>query len=226
MSDIDILTGSTERHLTDLHSGQAEGAMLVHQDIVVPLTELQQNAAASGFDLRLCSGFRSFDRQLHIWNAKLSGLRPVVDDRGALINLDLLSPWQQIQAVMRWSALPGASRHHWGTDIDIYDRAAMPADYQLQLIPAEVEGQGMFAPMHDWLDEKLADQGFYRPYGTDTGGVAPERWHISYRPLAQTFAQRLTAEVLEQRLQGTELLLLDVVLDHLDEILQRYIQVD
>ncbi|MDA9826022.1 M15 family metallopeptidase [Porticoccaceae bacterium] len=226
MSDIDILTGSTERHLTDLHSGQAEGAMLVHQDIVVPLTELQQNAAASGFDLRLCSGFRSFDRQLHIWNAKLSGLRPVVDDRGALINLDLLSPWQQIQAVMRWSALPGASRHHWGTDIDIYDRAAMPADYQLQLIPAEVEGQGMFAPMHDWLDEKLADQGFYRPYGTDTGGVAPERWHISYRPLAQTFAQGLTAEVLEQRLQGTELLLLDVVLDHLDEILQRYIQVD
>ncbi len=226
MSDIDILTGSTERHLTDLHSGQAEGAMLVHQDIVVPLTELQQNAAASGFDLRLCSGFRSFDRQLHIWNAKLSGLRPVVDDRGALINLELLSPWQQIQAVMRWSALPGASRHHWGTDIDIYDRAAMPADYQLQLIPAEVEGQGMFAPMHDWLDEKLADQGFYRPYGTDTGGVAPERWHISYRPLAQTFAQRLTAEVLEQRLQGTELLLLDVVLDHLDEILQRYIQVD
>lgn len=226
MSDIDILTGSTERHLTDLHSGQAEGAMLVHQDIVVPLTELQQNAAASGFDLRLCSGFRSFDRQLHIWNAKLSGLRPVVDDRGALINLELLSPWQQIQAVMRWSALPGASRHHWGTDIDIYDRAAMPADYQLHLIPAEVEGQGMFAPMHDWLDEKLADQGFYRPYGTDTGGVAPERWHISYRPLAQTFAQGLTAEVLEQRLQGTELLLLDVVLDHLDEILQRYIQVD
>lgn len=226
MSDIDILTGSTERHLTDLHSGQAEGAMLVHQDIVVPLTELQQNAAASGFDLRLCSGFRSFDRQLHIWNAKLSCLRPVVDDRGALINLELLSPWQQIQAVMRWSALPGASRHHWGTDIDIYDRAAMPADYQLQLIPAEVEGQGMFAPMHDWLDEKLADQGFYRPYGTDTGGVAPERWHISYRPLAQTFAQGLTAEVLEQRLQGTELLLLDVVLDHLDEILQRYIQVD
>ena len=226
MSDIDILTGSTERHLTDLHSGQAEGAMLVHQDIVVPLTELQQNAAAAGFDLRLCSGFRSFDRQLHIWNAKLSGLRPVVDDRGALINLDLLSPWQQIQAVMRWSALPGASRHHWGTDIDIYDRAAMPADYQLQLIPAEVEGQGMFAPLHDWLDEKLADQGFYRPYGTDTGGVAPERWHISYRPLAQTFAQGLTAEVLEQRLQGTELLLLDVVLDHLDEILQRYIQVD
>ena len=102
----------------------------------------------------------------------------------------------------------------------------MPEDYQLQLVPAEVEGQGLFAPMHNWLDDKLADRGFYRPYGTDTGGIAPERWHISYRPLAQTFAEGLTAEVLTQRLQGTELLLLDVVLEHLDEIMQRYIQVD
>jgi LAS superfamily LD-carboxypeptidase LdcB len=226
MNDIDILTGSTQRHLTDLYAGQADAVMLVHQDIVAPLTELQQNAAAAGFDLRLCSGFRSFDRQLHIWNAKLSGLRPVVDDNGSSVDLERLSPWQQIQAVMRWSALPGASRHHWGTDIDIYDSSAMPADYQLQLIPAEVEGQGMFAPMHNWLDSRLADQGFYRPYGSDTGGIAPERWHISYRPLAQSFAQRLTPEVLQQRLQNTELLLLDVVLEHLDEIMQRYIQVD
>ena len=226
MNDTDIITGSTQRHLTDLHSGQADTAMLVHRDLVVPLTELQQSASTAGFDLRLCSGFRSFDRQLHIWNAKLSGLRPVVDQSGAAIDLERLSPWQQIQAVMRWSALPGASRHHWGTDFDIYDRAAMPEDYQLQLVPAEVEGQGLFAPMHNWLDDKLADRGFYRPYGTDTGGIAPERWHISYRPLAQTFAEGLTAEVLTQRLQGTELLLLDVVLEHLDEIMQRYIQVD
>lgn len=226
MNDTDIITGSTQRHLTDLHSGQADTAMLVHRDLVVPLTELQQSASTAGFDLRLCSGYRSFDRQLHIWNAKLSGLRPVVDQSGAAIDLERLSPWQQIQAVMRWSALPGASRHHWGTDFDIYDRAAMPEDYQLQLAPAEVEGQGLFAPMHNWLDDKLADRGFYRPYGTDTGGIAPERWHISYRPLAQTFAEGLTAEVLTQRLQGTELLLLDVVLEHLDEIMQRYIQVD
>ena len=226
MNDTDIITGSTQRHLTDLHSGQADTAMLVHRDLVVPLTELQQSAAAAGFDLRLCSGFRSFDRQLHIWNAKLSGLRPVIDQAGAVVDLDRLSPWQQIQAVMRWSALPGASRHHWGTDFDIYDRAAMPADYQLQLVPAEVEGQGLFAPMHNWLDDKLADWGFYRPYGADTGGIAPERWHISYRPLAQSFAEGLTAEVLAQRLRGTELLLLDVVLEHLDEIMQRYIQVD
>ena len=49
MNDIDVLTGSTQRHLTDLCAGQADAVMLVHQDIVAPLTELQQNAAAAGF---------------------------------------------------------------------------------------------------------------------------------------------------------------------------------
>ena len=48
--------------------------------------------------------------------------------------------------------LPGASRHHWGHDVDIYDAAAMPEGYQIQLTPEEVEGAGIFAPMHDWLD--------------------------------------------------------------------------
>lgn len=226
MNDIDILTGSTKRHLTDLHGGMGDRAsMLVHRDILAPLVELQGRATTAGFDLRLCSGFRSYERQMHIWNAKLSGLRPVVNEAGTAIDLELLSPWEQIQAVMRWSALPGASRHHWGTDVDIYDAAAMPEGYQLQLTPEEVEGQGIFAPMHNWLDTELEDIGFYRPYGLDTGGVAPERWHISYRPLAQIYAQNFTAEILEQRLRNSELLLLDVVLDHLEEIMQRYINV-
>ena len=226
MNDIDILTGSTERHLTDLHADIGDrAAMLVHRDILAPLLELQSRATEAGFDLRLCSGFRSYERQMHIWNAKLSGLRPVVDEAGTAIDLELLSPWEQIQAVMRWSALPGASRHHWGTDVDIYDASAMPVGYQLQLTPEEVEGQGIFAPMHDWLDTELKDLDFYRPYGSDTGGVAPERWHISYRPLAQTYAHNFTTELLEQRLLNSKLLLLDVVLDHLEEIMQRYIAV-
>ncbi|MDP6197977.1 MAG: M15 family metallopeptidase [Porticoccaceae bacterium] len=227
MNDLDLLTGSTERHLVDLNAstGNTEPAVMVHHQVVAPLSELQARAADAGFHLKLCSGFRSFERQVHIWNNKLSGLRPVLDAAGAVIDLDTLTPWQQIQAVLRWSALPGASRHHWGTDMDIYDASAMPDGYQIQLIPDEVEGQGMFAAMHDWLDNELGNCGFYRPYAKDLGGIAPERWHISYRPLADEYAQQLTTEVLRQRLQGTEILMLDQVLEHLDEIMQRYVRV-
>ena len=214
------LTGCTQSHLVDW-----SGA-LVHGAVVEPLNSLCQQAAQNGFDLRLCSSFRSFDRQLIIWNHKLSGLRPVFDDSGARLDLTQLSEWQQIQAVMRWSALPGASRHHWGTDFDIYDAAAVDADYQIQLVPEEVEGSGVFAPFHDWLDSSvLASADFYRPYAQDLGGIAPERWHISYRPVAEIYAAQLTVEVLAERLASADLVYKETVLARLDELFQRYISV-
>jgi LAS superfamily LD-carboxypeptidase LdcB len=224
MADHDILTGSTERHLRRLNPAQS---IMIHAQVVEPFVALQTQAAKQGFDLQICSGFRSFERQLHIWNGKLSGLRPVVDKAGNPIVLEALSPWDQIQAVLRWSALPGASRHHWGTDFDVYDAAAMPEGYQIQLTPEEVEGAGIFAPMHDWLDRSFDGDslGFYRPYGTDKGGVAPERWHLSYAPIADIYAREHSADVIAERLAGSELLLLDVVLENLDEIVRRFVQV-
>ena len=106
------------------------------------LWQLRALAGKQGFDLRICSSFRSFERQLAIWNNKASGLRPVLDDSGAEININQLGEWQQAQAILRWSALPGASRHHWGTDFDIYDASAIDSDYRIQLTPEEVEGEG------------------------------------------------------------------------------------
>ena len=224
MADHDILTGSTERHLRRLNPAQP---IMIHAQVVEPFVALQAQAAKQGFDLQICSGFRSFERQLHIWNGKLSGLRPVVDKAGNPIVLEALSPWDQIQAVLRWSALPGASRHHWGTDFDVYDAAAMHEGYQIQLTPEEVEGAGIFAPMHDWLDRSFDGDslGFYRPYGTDKGGVAPERWHLSYAPIADIYAREHSADVIAERLACSELLLLDVVLENLDEIVRRFVQV-
>ena len=224
MADHDILTGSTERHLRRLNPAQP---IMIHAQVVEPFVALQAQSATQGFDLQICSGFRSFERQLHIWNGKLSGLRPVVDKAGNPIVLEALSPWDQIQAVLRWSALPGASRHHWGTDFDVYDAAAMPEGYQIQLTPEEVEGAGIFAPMHDWLDRSFDGDslGFYRPYGTDKGGVAPERWHLSYAPIADIYAREHSADVIAERLAGSELLLLDMVLENLDEIVRRFVQV-
>jgi LAS superfamily LD-carboxypeptidase LdcB len=219
--DTERLTGSTETHLVTW------SGLLVHDAVVGPLTNLCQQAAQRGFDLQLCSSFRSFDRQLKIWNDKISGLRPVYDDSGARLDLTQLTEWQQIQAVMRWSALPGASRHHWGTDFDIYDGAAVDANYQIQLVPEEVEGSGVFAPFHDWLDSTvLAAAGFYRPYSKDLGGIAPERWHISYRPVAKNYAAQLTVEVLAERLASADIVHRETVLEHLDELFQRYIYVE
>jgi len=233
----DQLTGSTQTHLVEWDGVPLQSTtrnyFLVHSDVVEPLTALCQRAAEQGFELRLCSSFRSFERQLKIWNDKIKGLRPVYDDRGVQLDMTELSEWQQVQAVMRWSALPGASRHHWGTDFDIYDSAAVASDYQVQLVPEEVENGGPFAPMHDWLDtvfgtgtgDSGAGTDFYRPYAEDRGGIAPERWHISYRPLADIFVAQLTVDLLAHRLSTADLALKETVLANLDELYTRYIHV-
>jgi LAS superfamily LD-carboxypeptidase LdcB len=220
---------------TELLLGLDESAMimldgiLVHQDIVAPLISLKAAAASSGFELRIASGFRGFERQLAIWNAKAAGERMLLDDAGLVLDWASLSESELMAAILRWSALPGASRHHWGTDIDVYDAAAVASDYQVQLTPAEVSDEGVFGPFHKWLDGEFAagrGDGFFRPYNIDRGGIAPERWHLSYAPLAAFCDFALQAEVLQQALQRREdLRLKDVILRELPHIYRQYIAV-
>ncbi len=203
-------------------------ACRVHRQMLDPLLFLAQRATSAGFILKVASSYRSFERQLLIWNNKARGLRPVLNDTGQAIDINLLSARDKVFAILRWSALPGASRHHWGTDIDVYDGSRIAADYQLQLTVAETQGDGPFAEFHHWLSDELVQgsSGFFRPYAQDRGGIAPEPWHLSYAPLATFFSQHLTQAVLCQQLEQTDLALKQTVLDNLDEIYQRFIRIE
>lgn len=203
-------------------------AVPVHSGIVKSFLLLQQRARTQGFELTIASGYRSFERQLLIWNEKVSGNRPVYDDAGKQVDLSDLEPWQQVQAILRWSALPGTSRHHWGTDIDVFDRAAVPADYRVQLSQDEVADDGPFGRFHLWLDQQIAKndaEGFFRPYNEDRGGVSPERWHLSYGPLAAPLQNAFDKNALVSILQQESIMLGDTVIAHLDEIITRYVTI-
>lgn len=139
-----------------------------------------------------------------IWNGKFHGQRPLLDRQSRPIDALTLATGARCEAILHWSALPGASRHHWGTDLDIFDPDLLPAGARLQLTPEEYLPGGYFAPLTRWLDRHLADYGFFRPYAHDRGGVAVEPWHISYRPLADRAAQALTPAVLLQAWRGQE----------------------
>lgn len=215
------LFGCDEGHLC-----LVEGNIQLHSELLAPWKALVAAARAKGFDLAIASGFRSFVRQGGIWNAKLSGQRPVLDDNSCPIEIGSLSPLEKVHRVMRWSALPGASRHHWGTDMDIYDRGAVSADYVLQLVPEEYEGAGPFAPMMIWLRKYLGEQpasGFFFPYQQDSGGVMPEPWHLSYRPLADRFQQQWSLAGLRVLIENSDLLEKNTILAHLDSLYHRYI---
>ncbi len=202
------------------------GGASVHRDIALPWRNLQASAARAGFTLTAASAYRDYDRQLQIWNDKASGLRPVFDDDGHPVPMAQLDDTARLFAILRFSALPGASRHHWGTDLDVYDRAAVDSDYAVQLTATEVEHPGPFAPLHDWLDQQIANacsEGFYRPY-CGQNALAAERWHLSHRPTAGAFASALDAKRLFEHYQQAEgLALRESVLDNFDLIYRDYI---
>jgi LAS superfamily LD-carboxypeptidase LdcB len=219
------LVGQSETHLCSAEDAQMLGAR-VHRDVVESFSQLRAAAAAEGFDLAIDSGFRGFERQLSIWNRKATGHLAVLDGQARPLDTSRLDPRELVFAILRWSALPGASRHHWGTDLDVYDRAAKPPGYEIQLIPGEVEAGGMFAPLHEWLDRRIADRtafGFFRPYDRDRQGVAPERWHLSFAPIAATYLRLLTVDLLRETLEHADLGLKDVVIGHLPEIYRRFV---
>lgn len=221
LPDFDLV-GENDQDLISYPKDNAK----IHSQVLTPLIDLIAKARAAGFDLRVASGFRSFERQLLIWNSKANGLRPVLDETGQPIDISLLSDDEKLFAVLRWSALPGASRHHWGTDIDVYDASGISDDYQLQLTVEETEGDGPFAEFHRWLSQELErnPHEFYRPYVAGVGSISPEPWHLSYAPLANLFATQLTEDVLRVKLQATDIALKESVLNNLSQIYQNYIK--
>jgi LAS superfamily LD-carboxypeptidase LdcB len=198
----------------------------VHRDVVEPFLGLRADAKEKGFDLQILSGFRAFQSQATIWNEKCSGSRPVLDSNGSPLDIADMSPREIVYSILRWSALPGASRHHWGTDIDVFDENARPTGYEIDLVPEEVETNGMFAPVHEWLDDLLqanSAYGFFRPYDKDRDGVAPERWHLSHAPVAATCDRAFSIDLLRTTLLESEIELQDIVLENLDDIYQRFV---
>lgn len=115
-----ILTGKTRAHLVALPNPLSDKHFL-QPEVVEAFLALQQGAKEAGFNLQPASTFRDFERQKWIWNAKFNGERKVHDDNGTAIDMSQLSDFEKCQAMLRWSAVPGSSRHHWGTEIDIFD---------------------------------------------------------------------------------------------------------
>ena len=229
MNETLIALGLFTDHLVSIPTG-----LLADPDASRAFTALSRRAASEGFDLRPASAFRDYDRQARIVNEKWSGNRSVEDEAGCPIVRASMSDTAWLGAILRYSALPGTSRHHWGTDLDIWDAAAVEPDYTLRLSPDEYLDDGVFSAMTQWMDELIgADdaEGFYKPYAIDSGGVAPEAWHISYRPVASRYRRLLSPDTLLSLWRGEPdalgvahepLAMVDLLASSVTEILSRF----
>ena len=242
MWNSETLTGRSEAHLVPAPAeldgrDDRSSPFLLHPGAVSELATLREAGLARGIDLKVASGFRPFARQRSIWNRKVSGELKLRNRAGEVVSPRDFAPAALLELLSTWSALPGASRHHWGTDVDVFDAAARPEGYEVQLVPEEYAPGGPFALLGAWLDSTVGDgTPFARPYFADEGKergsaacpVAPEPWHLSCRSAAEEAQRAFSAEVLAGILRslpaGEEVALADRVLADPEGYFDRWIR--
>jgi len=136
--------------------------------------EMKKAAYSDGIDLKIVSSYRNFYRQEQIWEGKFVRY---TDDNG-------MPPLKAIDKIIEYSTIPGTSRHHWGTDIDIVDGyRKVEGDV---LVPEKSGPGGPYEDLKKWMDEHSKSYGFYLVY-TDIPkrrGFKYEPWHYSYAPIS------------------------------------------
>lgn len=163
---------------------QADGYQL-RGEVAYAWERMQRAAAEAGVTLRIVSATRNFDGQAGIWNAKFRGTRNSDNPDGTTRVHNEEDPTERAEGILDYSSMPGTSRHHWGTDIDINSTD-----------PAAWEGDGPQVAAYTWLESNAESYGFCQTYdaiagrpdspegATRTSGYEMEKWHWSYIPLA------------------------------------------
>ena len=126
--------------------------------------------------LKIVSATRLFEDQKLLWENKFSGKRKVF---GKNLAKHYKDPIKRARAIMQYSAPPGLSRHHWGTDIDIN---TVETDYFKKKSGKKV---------YEWLSIHASKYGYCQTYTKRDAcrphGYNEEKWHWSYLPLADQY---------------------------------------
>jgi hypothetical protein len=78
------------------------------------------------------------------------------------------------------SSAPGLSRHHWGTDFDVFS-----------LNPKRFGDRATYGDEYDWFLRHGMSFGFFQPYtaAPERAGYMEERWHWSYLPIGEALLE-------------------------------------
>jgi len=212
------LTGLVNNHVIEYKKN-----IFLHSHAKKAFEALKIAAKKNGFDLCIASGFRDFKRQQLIWNNKYTGKTVVRNKDEHPLDINKLSEFEKLNTILYWSALPGASRHHWGSDLDIFDASALPKNQSLQLVTSEYDSGGYFFDLTKWLIENMNHFDFYQPYKAFLGGVAREPWHISYRPISDNALHDLDEGLIFELISDNNVLGKSLICENLPMIYKKFI---
>jgi len=152
-------------------SASARGGYL-RTDVYEAFVKMSVSAAKDDIKLIIISATRNFESQKQIWENKWNG-RTLVEGKNLTTIKD---PGARAEIILRFSSMPGTSRHHWGTDMDLNS-----------LVNSYFEsGHGL--KIYQWLQAHAGAFGFCQPYTSKAGGrtgYEEEKWHWSYYPVSK-----------------------------------------
>lgn len=163
----------------------------LRKDTYKAFQQMHEAAQKDGIQLVIISATRNFESQKSIWEAKWTGQR-LVDDED--ISQTIPEPRQRALKILEYSSMPGSSRHHWGTDIDLNNLN----DEHFQ------KGEGK--KVYQWLRAHAAQYGFCQPYsqkGADRpAGYNEEKWHWSYMPISKKLTALAAQKLKDNMVEG------------------------
>lgn len=166
---------------TDTSKWERRGEFILLKQTYKAFDKMQKAAAKDGVKLYVVSAYRSAERQKAIWERKWN------DKSRASKNTK-----ERALDILQYSSMPGTSRHHWGTDLDI-------CSVEPKYFDQNQEGQKIYK----WLVENASEYGFFQPYTAGrTRGYAQEKWHWSYRPISDKYLQTYLETIKDVDLKG------------------------
>ena len=145
----------------------------MHKEAKVAFEKMKVAALKDGINIEVVSAYRSFQKQKSIFENKYK-----------IFIQEGLTPIEAVEKIIEYSTIPGTSRHHWGTDIDIID-ANYPKPKSV-LKEGNFYDNGPYCKLKEWMDRHSEFYGFYEVYTKNPKrkGFKYEPWHFSYAPVS------------------------------------------
>ncbi|OGI95012.1 hypothetical protein A2917_01360 [Candidatus Nomurabacteria bacterium RIFCSPLOWO2_01_FULL_42_17] len=165
--------------------------MYLRKETLDAFGDMAEAAAKDSIELNITSATRNFDYQKDLWNRKWDSTT-LAEKKD--LSEDMLDEIKRFKKILEYSAAPGTSRHHWGTEIDI--NSVTPKFFETS------EGKKVY----EWLQVNAPVFGFCQTYNekgeSRQAGYNEEKWHWSYMPLSRTLTQEYKKLIKDEDITG------------------------
>lgn len=177
---------------TEINPPYSDEKRYLRKDVLTAFIKMYEAAKADGIPLKVESATRNFVNQKRIWEAKWTGKRLIEGGKDATKAWP--NPVDRAKTILKWSSMPGTSRHHWGTDIDINQ---FENDYF-------ESGEGL--KVYNWLQANGAKFGFCQVYTKKNdarpNGYNEEKWHWTYTPVSKKLTMIAQQQMRDDMISG------------------------